>query len=60
MIDFGVLVTITSHHPRGGGGDGAGAELGFFVWGGQNFVTKILVSSQNKPSHSGINAHTQI
>ena len=38
----------------------AGAELEFFVWGGPNFVTNILVSSQDKPSHSGINAHTQI
>ena len=31
-----------------------------FCLGGPNFVTNILVSSQDKPSHSGINAHTQI
>ena len=31
-----------------------------FCLGGPNFVTNILVSSQDKPSHSDINAHTQI
>ena len=31
-----------------------------FCLGGPNFVTNILVSSQDKPSHLGINAHTQI
>ena len=38
------------------------------VWGGArnfclrgpNFFTNILVSSQDKPSHSGINTHSQI
>ena len=29
-----------------------------FCLGWPNFVTNILVSSQDKPSHSGINAHT--
>ena len=31
-----------------------------FCLGGPNFVTNISVSSQDKSSHSGINAHTQI
>ena len=31
-----------------------------FCLGGLNFVANILVSSQDKPSHSGINTHTQI
>ena len=31
-----------------------------FCLEGPNFVTNILVSSQEKPSHLGINAHTQI
>ena len=31
-----------------------------FCLGGPNFVTNILVSSQDKPSHSGINTHSQI
>ena len=31
-----------------------------FCLGGSNFITNILVSSQEKPSHSSINAHTQI
>ena len=34
----------------------SGARI--FCLGGPNFVTNILVSSQDKPSHSGINAHT--
>ena len=29
-----------------------------FCLGGPNSVTNILVSNQEKPSHSGINAHT--
>ena len=39
-------------------GSRGGARI--FCLGGPNFVTNILVSSQDKPSHSGINAHTQI
>ena len=31
-----------------------------FCLRGPNFVTNILVSSQDKPSHSDINAHIQI
>ena len=31
-----------------------------FCLRGPNFFTNILVSSQDKPSHSGINTHSQI
>ena len=50
MLMYDVRLSIDTH--RGG------ARI--FCLGGPNFVTNILVSSQEKPSHSGINAHTQI
>ena len=45
------------------GSDGSTEGRGgarIFCLGGPNFVTNILVSSQDKPSHSDINAHTKI
>ena len=47
-----IIPQTVDSHARGG------ARI--FCLGGPNFVTNILVSSQDKPSHSGINTHTQI
>ena len=48
------LPIIGNLHQLGRGG----ARI--FCLGGPNFVTNILVSSQDKPSYSSINARTQI
>ena len=47
-----ITMSDTSRVHRGG--------VRIFCLEGPNFVTNILVSSQDKPSHSDINAHTKI
>ena len=50
MLMYDMRLSIDTH--RGG------ARI--FCLEGPNFVTNILISNQEKPSHSGIKAHTQI